>query len=69
MMFWCVFAFVIVGFEHSIANMGIFSVGYFALGGLSMTLIIKNLFWVTLGNIIGEGVLLALPLTYMSVEE
>lgn len=69
MMFWCVFAFVIAGFEHSIANMGIFSVGYFALGGLSMTLIIKNLFWVTLGNIIGGGVLLALPLTYMSIEE
>ncbi|MBW6410460.1 formate/nitrite transporter family protein [Clostridium weizhouense] len=69
MMFWCVFAFVIAGFEHSIANMGIFSVGYFSSGGLPLTLIAKNLFWVTFGNIIGGAVLLALPLKIMSVKE
>ncbi|SFC42020.1 formate/nitrite transporter family protein [Clostridium uliginosum] len=69
MMFWCVFGFVIAGFEHSIANMGIFSIAYFVLGGLPVGLMLNNLLWVTLGNIVGGAVLLALPLKLMSVDE
>ena len=68
MMFFCVFAFVIAGFEHSIANMGIFSIGYFALGSLSLYSVLKNLFFVTIGNIIGGGILLAIPSVYMSID-
>jgi nitrite transporter NirC len=69
MMFLCVFAFVIAGFEHSVANMGIFSVAHFAFGGLPIGLVLRNLFWVTLGNIIGGGVLLGLPSVLTSIEE
>lgn len=69
MMFFAVFAFIIAGFEHSIANVGVFSVAYFALGGLPMALVFKNLLWVVIGNMIGGGILLALPLVYISVEE
>lgn len=69
MMFFSVFAFIIAGFEHSIANVGVFSVAYFALGGLPMALVFKNLFFVIIGNMIGGGVLLALPLAYISIEE
>lgn len=68
-MFWVIFAFVIAGFEHSIANMGIFSISYFALGSLPMNLVFRNLFWVTLGNIVGGAVLLALPIKLMSINE
>lgn len=67
-MFWCIFAFVIAGFEHSIANMGIFSITYFSSRDVSLLLIFRNLFWVTLGNMVGGGVLLALPLKFMSID-
>lgn len=69
MMFFCVFAFIIAGFEHSVANVGVFSIGYFALDGLPMFEVLRNLFWVTLGNIIGGGVLLAFSAIYISVDE
>lgn len=67
-MFWCIFAFVIAGFEHSIANMGIFSITYFSSGSIGLPLVFRNLFWVTLGNMVGGGVLLALPLKFMSMD-
>ncbi len=69
MMFFCVFAFIIAGFEHSVANMGVFSIGYFALGGIPLGLAFKNLLWVTIGNIIGGGVLLAFSTSYISYDE
>lgn len=69
MMFFCVFAFIVAGFEHSIANMGVFSIGYFALGTLPMKLVLRNILWVTIGNIIGGGVLLALSTKFISIEE
>lgn len=69
MMFFCVFAFIIAGFEHSVANMGVFSIAYFALGGLPIGLMLNNLFWVTLGNIIGGGVLLGASATFISIDE
>lgn len=69
MMFFSVFAFIIAGFEHSIANVGVFSVAYFALGGLPMALVFKNLFFVVIGNIIGGGLILGGLLTYISTDE
>ena len=69
MMFFSVFAFIIAGFEHSIANVGVFSLAYFALGGLPMALVFKNLFFVVIGNIIGGGLILGGSLAYISVDE
>ncbi|WP_294374242.1 formate/nitrite transporter family protein [uncultured Clostridium sp.] len=69
MMFFSVFAFIIAGFEHSIANIGIFSIAYFALGGLPMALVLKNLLFVVIGNIIGGGLILGGSMVYISVDE
>lgn len=69
MMFFSVFAFIVAGFEHSIANVGVFTVAYFALGGLPMALVFKNLLFVVIGNIIGGGLLLGGSLVYISTDE
>jgi len=59
MIFWCIYLFVVMGFEHSIANMTLFSLEVF--GGTSpevMARMAKNLAASTLGNAVG-GMLLA----------
>ena len=55
MIFWCLFAFITSGFEHSIANMTIFSAALFypAVEGVNMAGFVHNLLWVTLGNMVG----------------
>jgi nitrite transporter NirC len=60
MIFWCIFIFMVCGFEHSIANMSI--IGVSLLGG-SVTVggYIYNLVFVTVGNIIGGTVFVAVP--------
>lgn len=68
-MFLVIMSFVMAGFEHSIANMGTFSIGYFLLGGLPMNLVLKSMFFVTIGNILGGAVLLAWPIKTMSISE
>lgn len=65
-MFWLIAAFVIAGFEHSIANMGVFAISFFTIGSLPFGEVLNNMVWVTLGNIIGGGILYALPLYYMN---
>lgn len=67
-MFWCIFAFVVAGFEHSIANMGTFSMAYFMIGDLPLIPVFCSMFWVTIGNILGGTVLYALPLYKMAIE-
>ena len=62
MIMMCISGFVISGFEHSVANMGNFAVAMMILPGIPFEVVIKNLAIVTLGNIIGGAVLLALPL-------
>lgn len=56
--FWCLFAFIASGYEHSVANMTLLSIAL--LGNHPETISIigmsHNLLWVTIGNIIG-GVL------------
>ncbi|MHA6534082.1 formate/nitrite transporter family protein [Paenibacillus sp. BAC0078] len=68
MLFWCVFAFATPGFEHSIANMGIFAISLMLPHAESLTITgaVHNLAWVTFGNIIGGSIFLALPYWFVS---
>ena len=63
MIFWCLFVFITAGFEHSIANMTLLSISL--LSPMSATVSIAgflyNLAVVTLGNMIGGIVFVALP--------
>lgn len=59
--FWCLFVFIACGFEHSVANMTLLSIVYFSpenIVGLSD--IAYNLTFVTIGNIIGGAIFVAL---------
>ncbi len=56
LIFWCLFAFIGSGFEHSIANMTVIGVGHFvAPTKVTFSHLISNLVPVTLGNIVGGG--------------
>jgi nitrite transporter len=58
--FWCLFAFIGSGYEHSVANMTLLAI---ALMGehpdtVSIAGLVHNLLWVTLGNIVsGAGIM------------
>ena len=60
MVFWCLFAFITSGFEHSIANMTLLSIGLLLPHPESVSLLglMNNLIPVTLGNIVGGAVVL-----------
>lgn len=53
-------AFVALGFEHSVANMYMIPVGMLAGAEADMAGLLNNLLFVTLGNVVGGGVLVAL---------
>jgi nitrite transporter NirC len=55
MIFWCLFAFIGAGFEHSVANMTLLGIGLFLPHGAAIGWggFVANLVPVTLGNIIG----------------
>ncbi len=54
-------AFVALGFEHSVANMYLIPVGMLASGNtIDVTALLANLIPVTLGNVVGGGVFVAL---------
>lgn len=55
LIFWCLFAFISSGYEHSIANMTLLSLSLFSPHGdmVSWMGFARNLFYVTLGNIVG----------------
>jgi len=55
LIWWCLFAFIACGFEHSVANMTVFAVALLGNHPPSVSLagMGYNLLWVTLGNIIG----------------
>jgi nitrite transporter len=63
-LWWALFAFIAAGFEHSIANMTIFSLAIFnhaaAWGDLG-----RNLLYTVPGNIVGGGVLVGLVYVYL----
>jgi len=67
MIFWCIYLFVICGFEHSIANMTLFSL--VTMNGVSGTIfgaMLSNLGATTLGNILGG---MALSLGYWIISK
>lgn len=57
-------AFVLAGFEHSIANMAYFTLYTLLVSAEALPAMLWNLLWVTLGNFLGGAVLLGLPLWY-----
>lgn len=62
-------AFVALGFEHSVANMYFMPLGWLlGADGVTLAAIAHNLLFVTLGNVLGGGVLVALVywLVYLS---
>ena len=63
MIFWCLFAFVTCGFEHSIANMTQLTVSLLDPAGQAVSFggWLYNLTAVTIGNIIGGVCFVALP--------
>lgn len=63
MVFWCLFAFITTGFEHSIANMTLFTIALLqpVHEAVSVTGAAYNLLTVTLGNIAGGVLFVALP--------
>jgi nitrite transporter NirC len=58
LIFWCLFAFVGSGFEHSIANQSILGIALFLPHGPDITWLglAWNQFWVVLGNVVGGAV-------------
>jgi nitrite transporter NirC len=63
MIFWCIYLFVVCGFEHSIANMTLFSLGVMARCS-PLDLMLVNLAATTIGNILGG---MALSFAYWMV--
>lgn len=63
MIFWCLFVFITAGFEHSIANMTLLTVGLLEpyTYAVSLAGFIYNLLVVTLGNMIGGVLFVAVP--------
>ncbi|WP_252215309.1 formate/nitrite transporter family protein [Clostridium sp. VAP41] len=63
MIFWCLFVFITAGFEHSVANMTLLTVGLLSPGVANVSIMgyLYNIIVVTLGNIIGGAIFLAVP--------
>ena len=62
MIFWCLFAFIGSGFEHSIANQSLMSMAMFLPHGAEISLagFSHNQVFVTLGNLVGGGAFVGL---------
>ena len=71
MVFWCIFTFMICGFEHSVANMTTMAVGLMNAGDAAVNVggYIYNLFFVTVGNMIGGVLVVALPYHFIAKEK
>ena len=59
---WCLLAFIVAGFEHSIANMTVFGLAIF-VDHASFSDLFRNLAWTVPGNIVGGGLLVAYNLS------
>ena len=59
--FWCLFAFIASGYEHSVANMTLLSIALLGHPTEAITVagMAHNLIWVTLGNIVGGSLFMA----------
>jgi nitrite transporter NirC len=71
MIWWCLFAFITCGFEHSIANMSVLTIGLLNPNGLALTLsgYFWNIFVVVLGNIVGGVLFVAFPYFIIAKEK
>lgn len=60
LIFWCLYAFIAAGFEHSVANMTVFSVALLsgAPGSVTIGAAATNLLFVTFGNAVAGAVLM-----------
>ena len=63
MIFWCIYGFITMSFEHSVANMTLLAIGGLNPSGYEITWtgVAHNLLFVTLGNMIGGIVMVGLP--------
>lgn len=61
---WPISAFVLLGLEHSVANMYFFPQGWVAGSDVTVAEAVTNLVWVTLGNIVGGAGGVALAYRY-----
>jgi formate/nitrite transporter len=61
---WPIAGFVLLGLEHSVANMYFFPQGWAAGAGVAMHEVLINLLLVTLGNVVGGAVCVALAYRY-----
>jgi nitrite transporter NirC len=70
LIFWCLFAFIGSGFEHSIANMSLLAMGVLVPHPETISIIgyIRNLAFVTAGNVIGGALLIGALYWYVSTE-
>ncbi|GAA0085739.1 formate/nitrite transporter family protein [Clostridium sp. MB05] len=63
MIFWCLFVFITAGFEHSVANMTLLTIGLLSPAGAAVSIggYAYNIAMVTLGNMVGGAVFMAIP--------
>lgn len=68
---WCLLAFIACGYEHSVANMTLFSLSWFGHHSDAYTLagIGHNLLWVSLGNIVSGALFMGLGYWYSTPKE
>lgn len=71
MIFWCLFVFITSGFEHSVANMSLLAIGLLIPHPASITIsgYGYNLLMVTVGNMVGGIVFVALAYWYISKDK
>lgn len=71
MIFWCLFAFITSGFEHSVANMTLLSVAVMIPHKASVSLsgFAYNLTAVTLGNFVGGAIFMGAVYWYISKQK
>lgn len=62
MIFWCLFAFIGSGYEHSIANQSLMSLALFLPHGVEVSVagFMHNQLFVTAGNMVGGGVMVGM---------
>ena len=68
--FWCLFAFIASGFEHSVANMTVFAVALLGHHPATVTVggMAYNLAWVSLGNIISGSLFMGVAYWFADTE-
>jgi nitrite transporter NirC len=68
--FWCLFAFIASGFEHSVANMTVFTIALLGNHPPTVTLhgMLYNLVWVSLGNILSGSLFMGVGYWFADTE-